>query len=162
MSAQQLFLVCDSSTYANYAAWASPLSAWFATCGWLQGTDTGQVMWSGMAAGKHQPMKTSAGSTSTPSGLAPVPVGGIIQSGVVGAFYSETLTTNGGSSPYVYSVLSGSLPAGLSLSAGIISGTPTTTGTSTFTIKVVDGNGSVGTQSLSIVIISSSPAFGFI
>lgn len=48
MAGQQLFLVCDSSTYANYSSWASPISAWFASCGWLQGTDTGQVMWSGM------------------------------------------------------------------------------------------------------------------
>jgi hypothetical protein len=41
-------LVCDSSTYANYSQWASAISAAFASFGWAQSTDTGQVMWTGM------------------------------------------------------------------------------------------------------------------
>ena len=48
MATQRLQLIADNSTYANYYQWASAVSAWFAACGWLQATDTGQVMWSGM------------------------------------------------------------------------------------------------------------------
>ena len=50
------------------------------------------------------------------------------------------LTAANGSGLYTYSVSAGSLPAGISLntSTGSISGTPTVTGTSTFTISVKD------------------------
>jgi hypothetical protein len=47
---QTLNLVCDSSTLANFKAWAQPISAWFATAGWLQSSDTGQVNWSSIAS----------------------------------------------------------------------------------------------------------------
>ncbi len=65
-----------------------------------------------------------------------------LTAGFVGASYSEALTASGGMSPYTWSILSGSLPAGLTLnsSTGAISGTPTTTGTSTFTVQAQDGN----------------------
>ena len=49
MATQQLQLIADQSTYANFFQWASAISAWFATCGWLQSVDTGQEMWSGMS-----------------------------------------------------------------------------------------------------------------
>ena len=49
MTSQQ-FLACDSSTLANFKAWAQAISSWFATCGWVQASDTGQVNWSTIAA----------------------------------------------------------------------------------------------------------------
>lgn len=53
--------------------------------------------------------------------------------------YSETLTAVGGTQPYTWTLSSGSLPAGLTLSsAGVISGTPTAVGSSTFTVQVAD------------------------
>ncbi len=62
--------------------------------------------------------------------------------GVVGAAYSTTLTASGGTAPLSWSITSGSLPAGLSFNAatGLISGTPTATGTSTFIVRVVDSS----------------------
>ena len=75
-----------------------------------------------------------------------------LPNGIVGAAYSQTLVAAGGSGSYSWSIASGSLPPGLSLSsAGVISGTPTTAGTYTFTVQVSDGIGTV-TQSLSITI----------
>jgi hypothetical protein len=58
----------------------------------------------------------------------------------VGVSYSQQLTVSGGTPPYTYAVTSGSLPAGLSLdlNAGIISGTPTESGTFTFVVTVTD------------------------
>ena len=65
--------------------------------------------------------------------------------------YTNTLTESGGTSPFTWSVSSGSLPAGISLSAGgNLSGTPTATGTSSFTVKVTDANGQSATQATSI------------
>ena len=78
--------------------------------------------------------------------------------GNVGTAYSQTLTASGGTTPYTWSIASGSLPAGLSLStAGVITGTPTTTGTSTFTAQVQDAGSNTVTQALSIVVASALP-----
>lgn len=40
---QQLQLVCDSSTLANYQAWAKPISDWLRTLGFTATSDTGQT-----------------------------------------------------------------------------------------------------------------------
>ena len=73
--------------------------------------------------------------------------------------YGYTLTETGGTAPYTWSVSSGSLPAGISLSAGgNLSGTPTATGTSSFTVKVTDANGRSATQATSITIAAGVSA----
>jgi hypothetical protein len=59
--------------------------------------------------------------------------------------YSQTIMAGGGISPYTFSVFSGSLPAGLSLSTGgALSGTPTVFGSFTFTVRATDANGCTG------------------
>ncbi|HWV45561.1 MAG TPA: putative Ig domain-containing protein, partial [Nitrospira sp.] len=60
--------------------------------------------------------------------------------GTVGTAYNAILTATGGTGAKTWSISSGILPAGLSLNAasGGISGTPTTAGTSTFTVQVQD------------------------
>ncbi len=78
---------------------------------------------------------------------------GSLPSGMVGTAYSQTLAATGGTGGYAWSVASGSLPAGLSLSAtGAISGTPTSAGSSTFTIQVKDSSNTTATQPLTITI----------
>jgi hypothetical protein len=56
--------------------------------------------------------------------------------------YLDSLIAKGGSQPYTFSVVSGSLPTGLTLSSstGKISGTPTSSGLFTFTAKAVDNS----------------------
>jgi hypothetical protein len=58
----------------------------------------------------------------------------------VGASYSGSCSASGGTAPYAYSISSGALPAGLTLntSTGGITGTPTTQGTSSFTVTATD------------------------
>jgi YVTN family beta-propeller protein len=79
-----------------------------------------------------------------------------LPSGVVGIAYSQTLAASGGVTPYTWSISTGKLPAGLSLTAstGAISGSPTTAGTSNFTVKVTDSASDMATQSLTITINS--------
>ena len=60
--------------------------------------------------------------------------------------YSQTLTASGGIAPYTYAVASGTLPTGLSLNAttGVLSGTPTALGSSTFTVRATDSSTGTG------------------
>jgi len=70
--------------------------------------------------------------------------------------YSATLTASGGTAPYSWSISAGTLPAGLTLASatGVISGTPTGTGTSNFTVQVTDTNSQSGTKGLSLTVAS--------
>ncbi len=76
--------------------------------------------------------------------------------GVPGVAYKQLLIVTGGKSPYTWSVSAGSLPPGLSLTNdGVISGTPTTTGTFNFTTQVTDSQtptAAVTTQAFAITI----------
>lgn len=67
-----------------------------------------------------------------------------LPSGAVAAAYSQTVVTSGGISPYTYAVTAGSLPAGLTLSTGTISGTPTAGGTFNFTITATGSSTGIG------------------
>src|SRR6185436_19470630 len=61
----------------------------------------------------------------------------------VGTAYSQTLTASGGTPAYTWSITAGALPAGMTLSAGgVISGTASTNGAFSVTIKVTDSAGS--------------------
>jgi hypothetical protein len=71
--------------------------------------------------------------------------------------YSATLAANGGTPPYTWSLVSGTLPPGLSLSAGgVISGTPTTPGSFGFTVGVTDTSAQSARQALNLTV--SAPA----
>ncbi|PRA73790.1 cell shape determination protein CcmA, partial [Ochrobactrum sp. MYb29] len=63
------------------------------------------------------------------------------------------LSASGGSSPYSYSISSGSLPDGIGLSSsGLLSGTSKTAGKFDFTIKATDRNNDTGTKSTYIQV----------
>jgi hypothetical protein len=69
--------------------------------------------------------------------------------------YSATFTASNGSGSYSFTVSSGSLPQNLTLStAGVLSGTPTTAGSYTFTIQATDTNnaGLTGTQKYTLTV----------
>jgi hypothetical protein len=79
--------------------------------------------------------------------------------GTVGVAYSQQITASGGTGPYTFAVSSGTLPAGLTLApGGLLSGTPTTAGTSTVTIRAIDSsNGCPGTITYTITTIAGVP-----
>src|SRR5205823_1692740 len=69
-----------------------------------------------------------------------------ISSGTAGAAFSQTFTQSGGVGATTFSLSSGTLPAGLTLASnGVLSGTPTQTGTYPITVTVTDSNGCTGT-----------------
>ncbi len=74
---------------------------------------------------------------------------------VTGVAYAQQLSASGGTAPYAWSLVSGSLPAGLVLDgSGAISGTPTTAGSSAFTIRVTDNASAVAERELTVVVVS--------
>jgi hypothetical protein len=82
-----------------------------------------------------------AGCTS-PTPAPPPPVLTItvnLPAATVGEVYAQQFTATGGTAPYIWSVVIGGLPAGLTLSSsGVVSGIPSSSGSFSFTIQVID------------------------
>ena len=74
-----------------------------------------------------------------------------------GTAYNTALAASGGQAPYVWTIASGSLPAGLSLNSGsgVLAGTTSASGTFSFTVRVTDAAKAQDTQGLSITVNSS-------
>lgn len=87
----------------------------------------------------------------------PVPLDAMLPTGFVATAYSTTITAQGGTNPYAFTLTAGALPAGLSFngSTGVISGTPTTAAAYGFTIRVTDANGVTGSTAFNITVVVS-------
>lgn len=103
---------------------------------------------------------TAAFTVCAPITLTP----GSIAAGSVGTAYNQAITADGGTAPYTYSISSGALPNGLSLSSnGTLSGTPARSGNFNFTVSATDTNGCTGSLAYALAInctstITMSPA----
>jgi hypothetical protein len=136
-------------------------------------------------------VRVRASSSSLPSGVVGVytlrvnpPVTfptSALPDGAIGVAYPPTqVPTSGGTTPILFSIVSGSLPPGLSLSpgqrlsssfsktnpreagfpgtsGGILSGTPTSEGTFTFTIRATEAYGGIAERSFTVAI-NGAPA----
>ncbi len=146
-----------SGSYTWSTQSALPPGLTLSTSGTLSGTPT--------AAGTYS-FTVQVTDTSSPPQVAyatlslTVTVGALsitttsLPGGNVGSSYSATLAASGGTAPYSWSLAPGSsLPPGLSLSTGgLVSGTPSGTGTSTFTVQVADSSSPTNTASATLSI----------
>jgi hypothetical protein len=124
---------------------------------------------SALTVGSHSITALYGGDTNDSSSASllitqtvnPVPqvVTASLSAGTPAISYSATLTATGGIMPYTWSLNSGSLPTGLSLSAstGAITGIPAVEETSNFTVQVTDASNIIATQPLSIVVVGQIP-----
>ena len=96
-----------------------------------------------------------------PPGSLTVLTSSPLPNGAVGAPYSQGLIATGGVTPYKgWTLGGGSLPPGLAITAGVlsgtglVSGTPTSAGTFLFSVQVTDNSGATATAQLSLTITS--------
>ncbi|GAB2511943.1 putative Ig domain-containing protein [Lysobacter humi (ex Lee et al. 2017)] len=82
-----------------------------------------------------------------------------------GAAFNQALAASGGSAPYTYSIVAGTLPTGLSLSTtGQLAGTATRRGGYSFTVRAQDSTAATGSQAYTGTVanpsISTTPTSG--
>lgn len=99
----------------------------------------------------------TASASQTLTVAQPPSLSGTLPGGTNGDAYSASLTLTGGHTPFAWSILSGSLPTGLTINAssGLISGTLSAAGTFNFVVKVVDAAGNQATRSQSVVVAAA-------
>ncbi len=83
-----------------------------------------------------------------------------LANGNINTAYNQTLTASGGVGPYMFTLESGTLPSGLSLTTGgVLSGTPAQNGVFNPTIKATDANGCTGTRAYTFIISGNGLQF---
>jgi hypothetical protein len=151
-----------------------PYVAWVATglpAGLSISATTGQITGTPSASGTYSvgisvtDSATKTGSRSYTLRIADplVIMTASLSNGSLGTAYSQTLATAGGLGTKTWSLATGSLPLppGIGLStAGVLSGTPTATGTYPFTVQVVDSGNpqQTATEPLSITVGCGDPS----
>ncbi len=149
---------------------------WSATGGTLSGQTASSATYTAPAAtSSAQSITITATSVAdgTKTGTATITVPakpaittGALAAGSVGTAYSATIAGSGGIGPYVWSITSGTLPTGLSMSsAGVISGTPMSAGvgSTNLTFLLTDaGKATALTATVTLgLTINPAPAIAF-
>ena len=118
-----------------------------AFCGWTMDTVTSNAVVA-LPMGRPYTVHAGFGNAPTITSAAARPAG------IMGATYLDSLKISGGGTGKVWSIISGALPPGLSLSAsGVITGFPQQTGDFAFTARVV----SCGTQTAAFTLSVTAP-----
>ncbi len=99
---------------------------------------------------------TSGESTFTVVAGVTIPTACPLPGAIVGRTYEAIFVPSGGLPPYVWSITSGNLPAGLSFSLGAIRGTPTAAGESAFTVRVTDAQNNSALKACSLRVVAST------
>ncbi|HLG17185.1 MAG TPA: putative Ig domain-containing protein [Blastocatellia bacterium] len=76
--------------------------------------------------------------------------------GAVGVAFRHQLTALGGTPPLTWSITSGALPAGVGLNAmtGLLSGTPTASGTFPITVQATDAQSQTAQKAITILVVA--------
>lgn len=76
-----------------------------------------------------------------------------LANGTVGVAYSQSVAATGGTSPYTWAITAGTLVAGMSMNtAGLITGTPTTTGSPSITFRATDAVAATASKAISLTV----------
>ncbi|HJZ69411.1 MAG TPA: matrixin family metalloprotease [Blastocatellia bacterium] len=100
----------------------------------------------------------SSGGRPGPTPITPVGIATAgLSDGAVGQYYLATLTATGGVSPYRWSLVGGTMPAGLNFASnGTIDGFPTNAGSYSFAVQVYDSSNKTDAKLLSLTVRPSN------
>jgi hypothetical protein len=130
--------------------------------GFISGTPTtaGNYSFTAGLQDSSSPTRQAASVTLSISIASPMAIttpAGALPNALYKVAYSQPLTVSGGTVPIAWSIASGHLPTGMSLStSGVISGSPTALGTFSFTVKATDSGAPQQTASASFTIAVAS------
>ncbi len=139
-ASDEAYVYGDADEKGGYSADIDP-----ATVGTLKLTVTKQ---------NFRPVEVDIVVTDTPTLYVSTAV---LPDSEAGKTYQATLEAGGGTQPYTWSVTAGSLPDGLTVNGASIDGTPTATGSWTFTVEVEDANHDTATREFTIAISLDVP-----
>jgi hypothetical protein len=145
----------------NVASGSLPPGLSLSRAGALSGTPSASGSFSfsvTVADAEHPPSVANANFPVTIAPASQVSTTSL-PNGSPGIFYTATLAATGGIAPYSWTIAQGTLPAGLTLNAtsGVISGTPTSARTSTFTVQASDSESPAATASTDLSIAINPP-----
>ncbi|GLZ42378.1 hypothetical protein Acsp05_60020 [Actinokineospora sp. NBRC 105648] len=122
--------------------------------GLLSGTPTAAGSFAVTIAATDSFAQTAARTVTVVIAARPTFTDGALPSGQVGLAYSHSFEVAGGVGPLVWSIPAGSPPAGLALTpgTGVLSGTPTAVGSSSFTVVVTDANNQTASKAVTLVV----------
>lgn len=144
-----------------------PAGLSLASAGIISGTPTvsGAVSFMATVSDASSPTQAQTATISLAVISAPLSITSTaLTAATDGTSYFSAMGASGGTPAYTWTLSAGTLPAGLNLAAttGIISGTPTATGTSSFTLTVTDNETPAQTQSakesITVAAASQPPA----
>jgi len=138
---------------------------------WMRVSGDGSISGTPTQTGHHEISVSVFDSSMTPQsveGLVVIevvaggPLGmdstqGDFISGVVGQNYDVEVRAHGGTTPYTFSIGTGSLPSGLALNGNRVQGQPSSAGNSTFELRVTDNAGGTASVSLRIEVVMLMP-----
>lgn len=125
--------------------------SWYANGGSCKGIDIGEGR-----AGSGNFNTIGFRLVMTPASIPPplsITSTSPLTNGSLGLAYTNSLAASGGTAPYTWTVNSGVIPAGLSLSSnGVLSGVPSAAGISSFSVQVTDSATATVTGVFSLTI----------
>lgn len=110
--------------------------------------------WSGGCSGTGSCIVTMNAARSVTANFVQITISpSTLPGGSVGVPYNQTITASGGSAPYTFAITAGSLPSGLALTTmGALAGTPTASGSYTFTVTATDAASITGSRSYTLTV----------
>ncbi|ODU66499.1 MAG: hypothetical protein ABT16_01590 [Rhodanobacter sp. SCN 65-17] len=111
--------------------------------------------------GAYQPASavTQSFAIVVPGGAVSFSTASPLPGATAESVYSQTITAAGGATPYTFSLVSGSLPTGVTFSSsGALSGTPLASGTFNFTLRVTDAATQTADKAYQLVVTAPAIA----
>ncbi|MBI4906763.1 MAG: BACON domain-containing protein [Acidobacteria bacterium] len=154
----------------TFSAVGLPSGLTISTGGVVSGTPTASGVFNVTVTARDANNADGVANISFTVNAAPSITTTTLPDGAIGTAYSQTISTNGGTGPFVWSiptvstggsgpftlsVSAGALPSGVTLAGGVLSGTPSVGGAFSFTVQITDANGVTATRGLTMNVLLS-------